>query len=300
MALSTIGTAAIADDAITSAKVDSTTTAFTVADLVVTNGITAGASINAGTELVGNVSGRILLDASASGTDVGDEFLLNATDGSASNDGSKILFEEGTDDPNTLLNTDLTLNSQIKFSQNYELNDSNIYVKLSSVTITSAVAQIAFDSSVVDSAKFNTFYCVFSNLIAETAQDDLGARFSADNGANLIDNSGMMKYELTNGNDNGRGFNRAYHVLTEDAEEDATKENGSHGYFYLYNAGSSTHYKTVIGHGMAENSGSNGNFYGYKGMSRLASAVPINYIKIISVQGNDLNSGTATLYGVRN
>ena len=104
MALSTIGTAAIADDAITSAKVDSTTAAFTVADLVVTNGITAGAgitaatSINAGTELVGNVSGRILLDASAAATDVGDEFLLNATDASASNDGSKILFEEGTDD----------------------------------------------------------------------------------------------------------------------------------------------------------------------------------------------------------
>ena len=62
MALSTIGTAGIADDAITSAKVDSTTTAFTVADLVATNSITAG------TELIGNISGRILLDASAAGT----------------------------------------------------------------------------------------------------------------------------------------------------------------------------------------------------------------------------------------
>ena len=107
MALSTIGTAAIADDAVTSAKVDSTTTAFTVADLVVTNGITAGTSINAGSELVGNVSGRILLDASAAGTDVGDEFLLNATDGSASNDGSKILFEEGTDDVSSMLKSGL-------------------------------------------------------------------------------------------------------------------------------------------------------------------------------------------------
>ena len=96
MALSTIGTAGIADDAVTSAKVDSTTAAFTVADLVVTNGITAGTSVNAGSELVGNLSGRILMDASAAGTDAGDEFLLNATDGSASNDGSKILFEEGT------------------------------------------------------------------------------------------------------------------------------------------------------------------------------------------------------------
>ena len=107
MALSTIGTAGIADDAVTSAKVDSTTAAFTVADLVVTNGITAGTSVNAGSELVGNLSGRILMDASAAGTDVGDEFLLNATDGSASNDGSKILFEEGTDDGSAVLNNRL-------------------------------------------------------------------------------------------------------------------------------------------------------------------------------------------------
>jgi hypothetical protein len=123
MALSTIGTAAIADDAITSAKVDSTTTAFTVADLVVTNGISAG------TDIVGNISGRILLDASASGTDVGDEFLLDGTDGSATNAGSKIVFEEGTDDPNIVLTSNVnagtfgtggsvTLTDQFQFPTN--------------------------------------------------------------------------------------------------------------------------------------------------------------------------------------
>ena len=49
---------------------------------------------------------------------------------------------------------------------------------------------------------------------------------------------------------------------------------------------------------MTENSGTSGNYYGYKGMSRLLSAAPINYIKIISVQ-NNLDRGTVTLYGVR-
>ena len=116
----TLATASIADDAITSAKVDSTTAAFTVADLVVTNGITAGAgitaatSVTAGTELIGNVSGRILLDASASGTDVGEEFLLDAS-ASGTDVGGKILFEEGTDDASTLLTNGLpagiTINS---------------------------------------------------------------------------------------------------------------------------------------------------------------------------------------------
>ena len=99
MALSTIGTAAIANDAITSAKLDT--------NIAVDGSITAATSVTAGTELIGNVSGRILLDASASGTDVGDEFLLNATDGSASNDGSKILFEEGTDDVSSLIHAGL-------------------------------------------------------------------------------------------------------------------------------------------------------------------------------------------------
>jgi len=58
----TIATAAIADDAITSAKLD-------------TN-IAVDGSITAGTELVGNVSGRIILDASAAATDVGDESFI--------------------------------------------------------------------------------------------------------------------------------------------------------------------------------------------------------------------------------
>ena len=128
MALSTIGTAAIADDAITSAKVDSTTAAFTVADLVVTNGITAGTSVNAGSELVGNLSGRILMDASASGTDAGDEFLLNATDGSASNDGSKILFEEGTYGQNLAEGVGSVLQVQQGFITSQMSSTSTTYV----------------------------------------------------------------------------------------------------------------------------------------------------------------------------
>jgi len=76
----TIATAAIADDAITSAKLD-------------TN-IAVDGSITAGTELVGDVSSRIIMDSSAADTDVGDNLLLNATDGSASDDGSNFIYNE--------------------------------------------------------------------------------------------------------------------------------------------------------------------------------------------------------------
>ena len=50
---------------------------------------------------------RILLDASDVGTDVGDEFLLDGTDASATNAGSKIIFEEATDDGAAALNNRL-------------------------------------------------------------------------------------------------------------------------------------------------------------------------------------------------
>ena len=86
MALSTIGTDAIADDAVTAAKIDDDGTGFKVADLEVTGNI------------VGNSLDRILLDASASGTDVGENFLLDGTDVSSTNAGSNILFEDGTND----------------------------------------------------------------------------------------------------------------------------------------------------------------------------------------------------------
>ena len=71
------------------------------------NSISVDGSITAGTELVGNVSGRILLDASAGGTDVGDEFLLDGTDVSATNAGSKIVFESATDDVSSMLKSGL-------------------------------------------------------------------------------------------------------------------------------------------------------------------------------------------------
>ena len=51
MALSTIGTAGIADDAVTAAKIDDDGAGFVFGDITTTNSITAG------TELVGNVSG---------------------------------------------------------------------------------------------------------------------------------------------------------------------------------------------------------------------------------------------------
>ena len=89
---STLATASIADDAITAAKIDDDGTGFKVANLEVTGNI------------VGNISGRFLLDASASSTDVGENILLDGTDGSATNAGSNLLFDAATEDGSIVTN----------------------------------------------------------------------------------------------------------------------------------------------------------------------------------------------------
>ena len=86
---STLASAAIADDAITAAKIDDDGTGFTVGDL------TVGGTLTSSGDIIGNNVNRMLLDASASGTDVGENFLLDAS-ASGTDVGGSILFEVGT------------------------------------------------------------------------------------------------------------------------------------------------------------------------------------------------------------
>ena len=77
---STLASAAIADDAITAAKIDDDGTGFTLGDLTVSG------------DIIGNNVNRMLLDASASGTDVGENFLLDAS-ASGTDVGEKFQYE---------------------------------------------------------------------------------------------------------------------------------------------------------------------------------------------------------------
>lgn len=182
-------------------------------------------------------------------------------------------------------------------SGNLSFGTAGAYVKLASTTISSAVAQIAFDSSVITST-YDTYHVIVSNISSTTSNDDIGMRASVDNGSNIISSIGNMHYSLLNGTDNGRDYNRNYHVIAEDTEEDATQEAGISGFFTIFRANSTSHYKHVIGWGLTENSGTAGNYYGYRAYSIIPTASALNYIKIFSVQGNNLDSGKATIYGV--
>ena len=184
----------------------------------------------------------------------------------------------------------------VTFSQT-PVGAGNVMIKLASTTISSAVAQIAFDSSIITST-YDTYHVIFSNISTTTAQDDIGMRASVDNGSTIINSVSNHHYSLLNGTDSSRAYNKNYHVIAEDTEEDATQEAGTSGMFTIFRANSSSHYKQVIGWGITENSGTNGNYYGYRGYTVIPTSSALNYIKIFSVQGNNLDSGKATVYGV--
>ena len=246
MALSTIGTAAIADDAITSAKVDSTTTAFTVADLVVTNGITAGTSINAGSELVGNVSGRVLLDASAAGTDVGEEFLLNATDGSASNDGSKILFEEGTDDPNTVLNSNNTgVAGNINFTGT--ITGASDLVLLQTVTANDD-ATVEIGSAQHFTTAYRIYIIYYSNLHLAADNGDINLRLGIGGivqTGNNYDFCRQVRYDGGTSETGQAGNNQAgFLKAVGQSRGNATGEQSS-GYVMVYDPASTDNFKHI-------------------------------------------------------
>jgi len=303
MALSTIGTAAIADDAITSAKVDSTTAAFTVADLVVTNGITAGAgitaatSINAGTELVGNVSGRILLDASAAATDVGDEFLLNATDASASNDGSKILFEEATDDPNTVLNSNNTgVGGTLTFASATTFDTAptgagGLQLLFSQASST-AVASIDIDEAYINST-YDSYYVVGN---VKVATDGGQFRLKLKSGGSIVTGS-KHGYDNNNGGNSDLADTADFIRFNYSTLGNAVGE-GVQFNFYMHNVNSTIYPTFITGcYKTAHTAGQHEGGYVAGGFIASSYALVCNGFNLVAASGN-LDTHSIKVYGV--
>ena len=305
MALSTIGTGGIADSAISTAKIaaDAITSAKLDTNIAVDGSITAATSVSAGTELIGNVSGRILLDASASGTDVGDEFLLNATDGSASNDGSKILFEEGTDDPNTVLNSN---NTGVGGSLTFENAPTG---SGSRVLLLSDIIDVPIANYTIDNTYINGTYDTYEFLCTFEASAD-GARlrqhfFST---INFEGDAGVVIAGSNTGAENASTGASTYRTFNAEAVAEigaVTSGNGLgeaiHFHMILHNANSPFH--NFICSGTGGNITTNGAHGGFSFCT--GAATPVTYhphfcrgMKFIWDSGN-IDRGSVLVYGVK-
>jgi hypothetical protein len=272
-------------------------TGATITSAKLDTNIAVDGSITAGTELVGNLSGRILMDASASETDVGDEFLLNATDASASNDGSKILFEEGTDDPNTILNSsDVGVSSNFTFSQAPNFNAGILgagMVLVHEITVTSAVANIAFGQEYITDT-YNSYYIIHKGVNFAGDNALLRMNLSADNGANLITSgvTGAAYHQLMNAASSGHTPNsKAYHPFSE-AEDTVGNATGHCWYHNLRNT--TTTFKYTMGDSVNHHSGAYE--VSYQSACLHTISAPVNYIRYFG--GSNIEGGTFSLYGI--
>ena len=106
----TINTSDIADDAITNAKIlnDAVTGAKIEDNPTIAGNLTIAGNATAQGTTSGFVDDdKFLLDATdGSATDAGDNLVLNGTDGTSANADSSVLFEEGTNDGSAVLTTE--------------------------------------------------------------------------------------------------------------------------------------------------------------------------------------------------
>ena len=196
----------------------------------------------------------------------------------------------------TIVNADINASAAIASTKISGL--SSDFVRLSTVTISSPVTSVNFDSSIVTGYLY--YQIRFCNIGVSNDADDIGIRLSVDNGSNFATIQAVRAYPQSL--DDGTDYNvsskgtYSYHLLAEDAEATESTDGTSGGIVDIFGANSANH-KHMISHSYTKNQ--NGGYYTYWTVSRVQTTSAINYISLYNLN-NNLDAGTVTLYGVKN
>ena len=173
-------------------------------------------------------------------------------------------------------------------------------IKLSSTSVTSSVASVQFNSSIIDSTKYKTFYCTVHAAMCASNNYDLKLRFSNNNNSSFMTAIASVNYEGVNHSDDNRYNNRGNYMISEDEHTDTSY--GTTGYIWIYGADRRTSNNTAtnmyaFGEGFAQNYGNTANFYVYQTRCLIGSGSdPLNGIEF---SGNsNITGGTFTVYGI--
>mgnify|MGYP007012447841 FL=1 len=169
-------------------------------------------------------------------------------------------------------------------------------VKLASTTISSGVAAVSFNSTYVNST-YDNYRIICYGLSTASDNQDIALRMSVDNGSNFATHVGMFEYSQVNASSTGSAGvgNRASIPLGSDEEADAS--GGTNFVIDLMNLNSTSQYKYGHGLGTVVNQGGSPDTYGYRVHGYIASTTAVNFIKIFTEAGGNLDAGTVTLYG---
>tara|TARA_Y100001937_G_scaffold120810_1_gene178582 strand:+ start:58 stop:672 length:615 start_codon:yes stop_codon:yes gene_type:complete len=176
---------------------------------------------------------------------------------------------------------------------------NNTFVKLAQTTVTSAVATVDFNSSIINSSTYNNFFFTVNNATCASGNYDLVLRFSSDNLSNFMTTIGQYEYQQLNGGDTGRVASLGNHAITVDEENSDT--NGTTGHGYIMNASRQSSNSNVcnmfiFSRGSTINDNTVG-YYSYVSNSVCGSGSdPLNAIRFSGA--TNLTAGVFTIYGV--
>nr|BAR15649.1 hypothetical protein [uncultured Mediterranean phage uvMED] len=181
-------------------------------------------------------------------------------------------------------------------SGNLSFSSAGSFTKLASTTISSGVAAVSFNSTYINSS-YDNYRVIAYGLSTSADNQDIALRMSVDNGSNFATHVGCFNYTHINAsssNSTGAAGSRASIPLGSDEEGDAS--GGTNFIIDLMNLNSTTQYKFANGLGTVNNQ-TNSDYYGYRVHGYIASNTAVNFIKVFTEAGGNLDAGTITLYG---
>ena len=169
-------------------------------------------------------------------------------------------------------------------------------VKLLSTTISSGVAAVAFDNNYITST-YDNYKLICYGLSTASDNQDIGLRMSVDNGGNFATHVGCWNYtQINTATDNTTGSDGNVDYVPFGSDEEADASGGTNVDITIWNVNSTTQYKFVNGLVTVVNQ-SGPNYYAYRVAGYIASNTAVNYLKVFTSVGGNLDGGTCTLYG---
>tara|TARA_R100000278_G_C5462706_1_gene161504 strand:+ start:341 stop:1195 length:855 start_codon:yes stop_codon:yes gene_type:complete len=174
--------------------------------------------------------------------------------------------------------------------------ESNL-VKLATTTVSSNVANVNFDSSLITST-YSGYKILFLGLDKNGDNFDPCMEFSTDNGSSFISLKSGHRYQQLNGTGHGDSYDYDVFRMASDGEGDAAGASGGMAEIVVPK---NNDYNDVHANSWFSIRNQNGDHYGYwaTGVSTSNLSARVNYFRIKDHAGGNIQGGTIVLYAYK-